>query len=68
LRGGLEDQGFFKSDAGAGVTIGDVGSGVWMTRPGATDGVACDESRFRGAPKSGVRPVGDGVTKGGADE
>ena len=55
LRGGLEDQGFFTSDAGGGVTIGDVGSGVLMTRPGATGGNVCDESRLGRPPAGCVR-------------
>ena len=54
LRGGLEEEAGFISDAGGGVTTGDFGAGVLMTRPGATDGVACDESRLGHAPEGGV--------------
>ena len=43
-----------------------------MTRPGATDGLACDESRLGRATKGGVSRVvcteAGGVTNGGADE
>jgi len=54
LRGGLEEEARFISDAGGGVTTGDSGAGVLMTRPGATDGVACDESRLGDAAEDGV--------------
>ena len=37
-----------------GVTTGDSGAGVLMTRPGATDGVARDESRLGDAAEGGL--------------
>jgi hypothetical protein len=64
LRGGLDEEGPRARDAGGGVTTGVDGAVpsvggtkpwiVGVVRPRNTDGVPCDESRFR-------RPVGDGV-------
>ena len=54
LRGGLEEAGAFMSDAGGGVTTGDLGAGVLMTRPRATDGLACEESRLGRPPEGRV--------------
>ncbi|RLB41289.1 MAG: hypothetical protein DRH30_07080 [Deltaproteobacteria bacterium] len=72
LRGGLEDQGFFTSEPGGGVTNADGGAAVVITRPDATDGFACDESRLGRSTHGGVRwgtLVKDGgVTRGGVDE
>lgn len=77
--GGAVDIGGAPDDSTAGKPIIvflrgglDEGGGVWMIRPGATDGLACDERRLGGAAEGavvrggGAREDSGAVTNGGA--